>query len=215
MTAASDQSGKCPSVASQRGFHPAPIEHADIRWEASPEFPRFLRQLPQARRLEITRTPTKLVEQYDLPGASLFVKRYLHGVRRFRPCKYFLRRPRSRREWQRADRLEALGVPVVPHLAHGERWSWRGLEESLLVTEGLPGFTVVSSQMDTTAADLQRSLGAFVASMHTAGITHQDLHPSNLVYSQQTQELKLIDLDKISIGPASVSACAIADLMLA
>jgi len=189
-----------PLVESGR-FRVALIGRDDIKWQALPKFARLLPQLKQARRIEITRTPTKLVEQYVLPGTALFVKRYLHGVHRFRPVKYFVRRPRSKREWQLADRLEALGVPVVPHLAHGERWSWRGLEESLLVTEGLSGFTVVSKYIDTAAANFQRTLGSFVARMHAAGIVHRDLHLSNLVYSQLAGELKLVDLDKIYLGP--------------
>ncbi|HEY6395668.1 MAG TPA: lipopolysaccharide kinase InaA family protein, partial [Candidatus Binataceae bacterium] len=132
------------------------FERAGVRWEALAAFATILERLHRNCGEEIQRTPAKLVERYTVEERTLYVKRYLHGVSASRPLKYIFKHPRSWREWLLAHRLEVIGVPIVTHVAHGERWSWRGLEESILVTEGLPGYAALSNRADAGTPEVQR-----------------------------------------------------------
>ena len=71
---------------------------------------------------------------------------------------YVIRQPKSQREWRHATELQARGIRVVPHLAYGERWSWRGLLQSTLITEGFDGFVPLDAyRIQPTTARNARS----------------------------------------------------------
>ncbi len=160
----------------------------------------LLPQVLASRGDVIKRTPFKSVTRHSVLGRTFYVKRYLHAADPFRPLKYLVRPPRSRLEWRMARRLAALGVSTVEHWAHGERWSLRGLIESILVTEGPPGFSHLPPPTAPLPDALQAALGLFIRRMHDAGVLHRDLHPDNLLHNPVSGEFKLVDLDKMSVG---------------
>src|SRR2546428_92818 len=173
-----------------------------VRWNLLPEFEETLDEVLDAPVDSAHRTPVKAITRHSARGRVFFVKRYLHGATLVRPAKYFFKSPRSRLEWQRARLLRDRAIPVVPHLAHGERWGSRGLLESVLITESPDGYLPLSAVDDQATENLQRALGTFLRRLHDAGVWHSDLHADNLLYSPTTQALLLVDLDKIELKPS-------------
>jgi hypothetical protein len=149
----------------------------------------------------VKRSSVTTVTRHRVAERIFYVKRYLHYLRPWRPFVFFFKPSRSKIEWQLSTQLQALGIAVVPHRAHGERWSGRGLLESVLITEGLAGYEPVSDLFAVEAHRLQQSLGRFLCKMHDAGVFHLDLNPENLLYSSVTDSVCLVDLDKISVLP--------------
>ena len=171
-------------------------------WEVIAGFEPMLRPLLKAAVLESKGTPVKRIERRQVGNRTFFIKRLLHGERALRPLKYFFKNPRSRREWRNAGRLERAGVPVVARIAHGERWSFRGMLESILITEAAPGFVTFEPARDAVSREAQGALGSFIRILHDAGCFHHDLHASNLLFSRTANSFRLVDFDKLSMrGP--------------
>ena len=173
-----------------------------MRWEVAPEFALEPDQVLAVPGETVKRATMTLVTRHRLAGRVFYVKRYLHGARPFSRLQYFVWAPKSRREWKYAPRLRHRGVPVVPHLAHGECWGWCGLLESTLITEGLPGYELLSTIGDPDAPELQCALGRFVRRMHDVGVVYLDIAPQNLVYARGEHKFCLIDVDKVAFLPA-------------
>lgn len=112
-----------------------------------------------------------------------YVKRYRHAAAGLRTLKFFFKPAQGRHEWRLAQELARRGIPAVDHLAHGERWTWRGLEESILITGAFDGVPLDEAESPDLAAVL-----AFVRQMHEHGVLQRDLHPGNLLVSPQTGE---------------------------
>src|SRR5690606_9618852 len=106
----------------------------------------------------------------------------------------------ARQEWMLAQQLEQLRIPVVRHVALGERWSKGGLAESILITEGFPG-----TSLEKVPAPDGASVLAFVNTMHARGVLQTDLHSGNLLASANG-ELRLVDLHGTTIKPALTQA---------
>lgn len=173
-----------------------------VQWELAADFAPLLDRLFEMPAETVRNTFVRLITRHRLEGRVYYVKRYLHGNSVLLPAKYFFKPPSSRSEWRVAPGLVARGVEVVPHMAHGERWSWRGLMESILITEGLEGFADVRTCQGVDPLQMQRALGVFVRRIHQAGIFHRDLHVGNLLYSPAANAFCLVDVANVVLKSA-------------
>ena len=142
----------------------------------------------------IKEAPAKRVSRHEAGGRIYYVKRYRHDALPLRSLKFFIQPSPALKEWRVALQLEALGVPAVRHVAHGERWDWRGLRESILVTEGFHGLPLHETA-GLAPADVLR----FVGRLHDRGVLHEDLHSGNILACADPLEFRLLDLDKTRI----------------
>jgi hypothetical protein len=71
------------------------------------------------------------------------------------------------------------------------------LLESVLITEGLPGYVPLHDVHATTAPEFQSALGRFLRHMHEAGVVYLDISPKNILYSAAKQQFCLLDIDKV------------------
>lgn len=177
------------------------VERDGFRWDLQAGVePCLARLLSEAGR-GIKEAPAKRVSAHEIDGRVFYVKSYRHEALPLRSLKFYFKPSPARKEWERAQQLDALLVPVVRHLAHGERWGWRGLRESILITEGFDGRPLDEVPDLPAAAVLD-----FVARLHGHGVLHCDLHSGNILARTGPLEIRLLDLDKTRIKPALTTA---------
>jgi tRNA A-37 threonylcarbamoyl transferase component Bud32 len=170
------------------------LKRDGIRWELTPECEPLLAPLLAQPGRVVKESPAKRVSAHDVASRTYYVKRYRHDAVALRSLKYLLKTPPARREWRLARRLESLGVPVVRHVAHGERWNWLGLRESILISEGFDGRPLDEAPDIPPAAVMK-----FVELLHERGVLHEDLHPGNILARAEPLEFRLLDLDKTKL----------------
>jgi tRNA A-37 threonylcarbamoyl transferase component Bud32 len=182
-----------------RSYHASVIQLAQhgLDWELEPSFAPLLARVWESPGQIVKESPVKLVTRHEMDGRVFYVKRYRHGAAGLRPLKFLFKPAQSRHEWRLARELARRGVPTVRHLAHGERWTWRGLAESILITEGFDG-----APLDETERPDWDAVLRFVEQMHQRGVLQRDLHPGNLLVGSQTGELRLVDLHGIELKTA-------------
>jgi tRNA A-37 threonylcarbamoyl transferase component Bud32 len=168
-----------------------------MKWETDPAFEPLLTRVLASASEMVRKAPARCVTRHCHEGRWFYVKNYFYGVHLLEPLKYFFKNSPSRSEWQTAPHLIKLGIRIVPHLAHGEQWSWRGLLSSVLITEGPRGFVPLNKTSTSTL--VQKALGRFLGQIHSHAISHNDLHISNLLWSADAGEFCLVDLDNIEI----------------
>lgn len=173
-------------------------EHAGLRWELEPEFQPLLAAVLESQGETVKQTTVTLVTRHRVANRVFYVKRYRHERRGLAPLSYFVRAAKSQREWKWAAQMHGHGVAVVPHLAHGERWSWCGLRESVLITEGWPGYSVLKGAENLSSPALQFALGQFLRRVHDAGVLYLDIAPQNVLYSVAEHAFCFIDVDKVA-----------------
>ena len=173
------------------------IEKNRTRWELNPGFAPLLDEILANEKSRIKESIVKLVAIHAGGGKEFFVKRYRHAALPFRPLKFFFKPSQARQEWRLAQELEKLGVPIVKHVALGERWSARGLLESILITEKFDGKPLNLIPQLQPAHILK-----FVESLHERGVLQRDLHPGNILASLDCSELRLVDLHGTEIKPS-------------
>ena len=177
-----------------------------MKWETRQEFAALLTSVLESPGESVKRSGITTVTRHHVARRQFYVKTQTHGQRWWWPPKYFFKSPRGRHEWRLGRRLEELTIPVVPHLAYGERWTWRGLLETTLITEGLAGYLPLRGDGELSRPAFQRRLGELVRQMHDAGVIHEDLNRANLLYAAAVDAIRLVDLDKIRLrGELSVS----------
>jgi tRNA A-37 threonylcarbamoyl transferase component Bud32 len=177
------------------------MDQSGLHWEVVEEFAPLLPQLLSAPGETIKTTELRWVGRFEIEGRTFYLKRN----RRLPHLLDFRARfvsSQSRRDWRCAARLREMLFPVVPFLALGERRTWRGVEESVLISEGLPGFEVLSRVTDAGSDLVQAALGRFLRQMHDTGISLRDLHPGNLLFNRESERFCLMDLDTVRIRPA-------------
>jgi serine/threonine protein kinase len=163
------------------------------------DFAPLLAGLLAAEPVEVVKDDrAKFVARYEVNGRAFYVKRYRHGAFALRPAKFLVKHSQARQEWLLAVELEKRGVRIVRHVALGERWSARGLVESVLITEAFDGVPV-----ERRHEEIFPQIIDFVREMARAGVTHSDFHPANLLLDESSSEIRLIDLygAKISDDP--------------
>ena len=169
----------------------------------------WLQKLLLSKGRPIKESPAKLVTVHELAGKSFFVKRYRHSSVRFRPLKFFLKRSQAAREWRLARQLETLQIPIVRHLALGERWGLSGLKESILITEGFAG-----RPLNEVSGFDREALLQFLDQLHSRGIVHPDLHPGNILVNSDSGALRLVDLHGTRIRRALTASERASNLSL-
>ena len=175
-----------------------------LRWEIAPEFESLLAEVLQEPGEPVKTSSATTVTRRRVANREFYIKRYLHERRGLAPVAYFIRSDKSRREWKFAPAFQARGVAVVPHLAHGERWGWYGLLESVLITEGLPGYAPLLTCPESKTPGFQSSLGRFLRQMHDSGIIYLDISAKNVLYSASDNKFCLIDIDKAAFHASLV-----------
>lgn len=172
-----------------------------FRWELSPDFAPMLGPVLAVPVRTIKESPVKLVAVHEIEGRKFYVKRYRHHAVPLRPAKYFFRTSQGRSEWALAKKMETLGAPIVRHVGHGERWSWSGLQESIVITEGFAGVPL----NEVKGLDWQR-VPEFLQRLHALGVLQRDLNPGNVLVRLDPPEFRLVDLHGIVVKPALTAA---------
>jgi tRNA A-37 threonylcarbamoyl transferase component Bud32 len=197
------------------------IEGAGVRWQVQ----RGLEGLfgPAGLRLEewlaagqaqvVKHGPHRTVYHVVLPGLDLHIKQ--NRVADTRAWLRELVRPsKARSEYNRALAVSGRGVLTIEPLAIGETVHDSATQCSFLITRTLADAQPLNTFLDTLAdwPDWRRTrmrqrlagaLGALLAQMHDAGITHDDLHPGNLLLRLEADDqprLILIDLHAVRLG---------------
>jgi tRNA A-37 threonylcarbamoyl transferase component Bud32 len=162
-----------------------------IAWICAGSEREYLQRILSAPARIIKVSEAKKVTCHSLDGQDYFVKRYRYpGL--LRPLEYLHRKSQARREWELWQRLQQSGLPIVRHIAAGERRSGRLLHEAVLVTEGFPGVPLNEAGIVCWSSVL-----ALIRRMHDCGVLHRDLHPANILVQPETGELCLVDLKGI------------------
>jgi tRNA A-37 threonylcarbamoyl transferase component Bud32 len=185
------------------------LEREGVGWELQPDFAPLLEALLESPGETVKESPVKRVTRHRAGGKIFYVKRYLHGAVPLRPLKFFFKATQARREWELAGQLEARQIPVVRHVALGERRTWRGVLESVLVTEGFDGAPVDQCRWIDPVAVLK-----FVERMHERGVVQEDLHLENLLARKSPFELRLVDLHGTRIKAELTRADRVRNLAL-
>lgn len=167
--------------------------HENVRWQLADDFAPLLEPVLRAPAQVVKESPAKLVARHPWGGRTFYVKRYRHDAFALRPLKFFFKPSQAAQEWRLAAGLERRGVPIVRHLALGERHSATGLRESVLITEGFPGVPANEAALN------HERLVEFIERIWRAGVFHRDLHPANLLIDSTTGETRLVDLHGIVI----------------
>ena len=167
-----------------------------MRWELQPDFAPLLDALLKSPGEMVKESPVKQVTVHQLGEKTFYIKRYLHHAVPLRSWKFFFKPTQARQEWELAQQLEARKIPIVRHVGLGERRTWSGVQESILITEGFDGLPLIYVPGVDPAA-VQR----FVEHMHDQGVLQEDLHPGNLLVDKKTFELRLVDLHGTQVLP--------------
>jgi len=171
-------------------------EHDGVRWKLQPNFAPLLDELLKSSGETVKESPVKRVTRHRLGEKSFYIKRYFHHAVRFRPLKFFFKATQARQEWELAQQLEAREIPIVHHVALGERRTWSGTQESILITEGFDA--VQLNEAPGTDASIVLK---FVERMHDKGVMQMDLHPGNILVGRSHSELRLVDLHGTLVKP--------------
>ena len=164
-------------------------ENDGVRWELQPDFAPFLDALLKSPGQMVKESPVKQVTVHQVGEKTFYIKRYLHHAVPLRSLKFYFKATQARQEWDLAQQLEARKIPIVRHVALGERRTWSGVQESILVTEGFDGVEV--DQVKDIAPE---EVLKFVEIMHERGAMQEDLHLANLLVRKNPFELRLVDL---------------------
>ena len=171
-------------------------ENDGVRWQLQPDFAPFLDALLKSPGQMVKESAVKQVTMHQVGEKTYYIKRYLHHAVPLRSWKFYFKTTQARQEWDLALKLEARKIPIVRHVALGERRTWSGVQESILVTEGFDGLPLIHVPGVDPAA-VQR----FVEHMHDQGVLQEDLHPGNLLVDKETFELRLVDLHGTRVLP--------------
>ncbi len=157
--------------------------------------------------------PHRTVYRVVLPGLDFFLKHYPVSDSRAR-LRSLVRPSKARREYDRTRGVIARGVPTVEPLAVGESLG-PGPAASYLLTRTLPDAVPLNAFLDNPPGwgprrrarfrqRLAGALGRLLAHMHDAGVSHDDLHPGNILLRLEADDLPrlyLIDLHAVRLGP--------------
>jgi len=120
---------------------------------------------------------------------------------------FLIRKPPAEEQFQAGLRLESLGVPVVRFLACGVGRSFRGVEESILITEAFDGVPLRTPGVTDWSAVL-----LFLQAMHDKGVIQPDLHAGNLLVRSDNGELRLVDVGHVEFKRRITPAERLANL---
>ncbi|MCE9534102.1 MAG: lipopolysaccharide kinase InaA family protein [Planctomycetes bacterium] len=193
------------------------ITVAEIRWHLSTFGSEILTpdslDLANLQARELARVvkhgPHRTVHHVVLDNGNFFWKHCrINGIRAFlRVC---IRPPKARLEFDRAIALAQRGIATLEPLAWGVQCKFFG--ESHLITREIAGAVSLQQYLfdhfetESTPSprrDLANLLGRFLARVHEAGAAHPDLHPGNILVTNDADgkpRFHLIDLHDILLG---------------
>lgn len=192
-----------------------------LRWEVAadyrdvllgPDGLRLAEWLERGQARVVKSGPHRTVYRVVLPEVDCYVKhcRVHDGRAWLREC---VRPAKARGEYERCLAVASRGVATVTPLAIGEANGLRPAD-SFLVTRAIdaePLGTFIEQALPAGEPGCQARLrqrltvvlALFLAKLHGAGITHDDLHPNNLLLSQGDDgepRLHLLDLHAVRLG---------------
>lgn len=146
---------------------------------------------------------TREILTLELDKNIFFVKRYFGpgvGV-----VKYILRGFRDKygpeNEWQQALFLKKLGIKAVEPVAFGIEHRSGIIKRAIVVTLKLDGSRLEDLFGEKADIDhkikVVKKLAAFAGYFHSTGLSHQDFYLCHLFWSPQTEDVSLIDLQRL------------------
>jgi tRNA A-37 threonylcarbamoyl transferase component Bud32 len=173
----------------------------------------------------VKQAPHRTVWHVMLPGLDMHLKHYpVADPRTWLRSR--VRSSKARREYDRTFAVRQRGVPTFEPLAFGES---DHRSASYLLTRTLAGAVPLGDFLEALPAAwsesrkarfrqrLAKILAQLLAGMHDAGVTHDDLHPGNILLQLDTADepqLSLIDLHAVRLGPPLSWPLARANLVM-
>lgn len=206
-----------------------PVVVEGIRWTVSPLGQGQLRSedlnlaahLGAKRASIVKHGEHRTVYRVELLSGVVYWKHCrLNGSRAW--WREILRGPKAKLEFNRAVELADRGIATIEPLAWG-KFDQAWPKGSFLITRSLAATTSLDHFLFFLEGDvvverehLKRSLPAFVAKLHAAGVTHPDLHPGNLLVRSNPNELEffLIDIHDLELGPPLSHRARLRNLVL-
>lgn len=146
------------------------------------------------------------LKAFALPGTGrVVVKRYGRPNPLNTYIYFFLRKGKSRRAFEHAERLRALGIDTPEALAYVEcRNRHHVVRESYFVsrhTNYLPLTHATAAYPQPEAVTVLKAFARFAATLHEKGVLHHDFNQNNILYrlaSDGTVRFQLIDTNRMS-----------------
>lgn len=170
------------------------LQRNGVRWEMTSDFQPLLEGVLSQPGQPIKETPAKLVSLVECQGQRFYLKHYRYDAVPLRPYKYLFKSSQARQEWELARAMTAKNIPIVRHVALGERWRRGGLREGILITEEFRGIPVREAGQEFADRVL-----ALIHTMHEAGAIQHDLHGANVLVNPESGEVRLVDLHGIQL----------------
>lgn len=178
-----------------------------MRIEVSPKYQSlsgWLMQIPrffaenQGKLLYDSRNQIRL---FDVDGQKLVVKRYKrHDI--IKTISYsFFRPSKARRSFEHAEALRARGFHTPHEVAYLEETTG-GLIRQVYYACAYTDWQPIKPRLieqEPFDHDLAVAYAHFVASLHTAGILHRDLNPTNVLFQKTDKgfDFELIDINRM------------------
>lgn len=173
----------------------------DVHWHVLPDWQPILLG-PEGLRMDAWRSGGQVrvvkeaihraVYRVDLPGREFYIKHY-RCPRFWDVARHLVRVSSARREWQKLTEIARRGIATVRPLAWGERVRGGVVRDNYLVTEALRDSCTFQQYVadyvpelpPAVRADVRRwllrGLARFAASIHRAGVLHNDFHDGNIL----------------------------------
>jgi hypothetical protein len=94
-----------------------------VHWEIVADFAPLLDEVLNDAGQVVKQSPVKRVTAHRINDRVFFKKCYGHKAVPLRPLKFFLKPSQARQEWDVAQQLQSMQIPIVRHVTLGERWS--------------------------------------------------------------------------------------------
>lgn len=165
----------------------------------------FLKSLPYnfgkyGRTIYKARNEIKIIDKEEL---QLNVKSYKRPIFINRIAYTFFRKSKACRAFENATRIIELGFDTAEPVAFIETYSCGLLANSYFVSIHCPytrNFREFADKSDISGREeIPVSFGRYAARMHKAGILHKDLSIGNILFEQESEDVKfcLVDLNRM------------------
>lgn len=193
---------------------------ATIHWQIAPAFQEHVPDgvllddwLRAGQAQVVKHGPHRTVYHVCLPGINFYLKHNrVHDARAW--LRQLVRPSKARLEHDKACAIAQRGIPTVTPIGIGETVG-RTPGDSFLLTLGLDDTEPLSTFFEKSFHQINQSrrialqrrlavaLGRFLARMHDAGVTHNDLHAGNFLIRlapDDRPELFLLDVHAVQVG---------------